>query len=234
MDIYDKILNKLKPIFITIGLVLLMIVWSLIPSIVLSSFGIDIDSLSLFYKVIVMFIADITFLLFLIKIYYKDVKKDFFNFFNKNILTNIKTSLKYWGLGLLVMVFSNLIITMITNGALTENEEAVRTLIDKVPLYMAFQLMIYAPISEELIFRRSMADITKNKYLYIFLSGFIFGGLHIVTSITGLVDLLFLIPYCSLGFVFAYLYKKTDNIFSTVVAHAIHNTLALVLYLFGG
>ena len=234
MNIYDKIINKLKPIFFTLGLILLMISWNLFFSIILSSFGINIDKLPIITKVIIMLISDITFLLFLIKIYYKDLKKDFYKFFNKDIFTNIHTSFRYWFLGLIIMIISNTLISIITDGALTQNEETIRILIDKTPFYMAFQVMIYAPITEELIFRKSMLNITKNKYLYIFISGFIFGGLHIITSITSPVDLLFLIPYCSLGFTFAYLYKKTNNIFSTITAHSFHNTLALILYLLGG
>lgn len=234
MDIYDKILNKLKPSFFTLGLIMLMITWSLFFNIILNSFGINVDKLPIITKVIIMLISDITFLLFLIKIYYKDIKTDFYKFFNKDVSTNIHTSFRYWFIGLIIMIISNTLISIITNGALTQNEETIRTLIDKTPLYMAFQVMIYAPITEELIFRKSMLNITKNKYLYIFISGFIFGGLHIITSITNLMDLLFLIPYCSLGFTFAYLYKKTNNILSTIIAHSFHNTLALLLYLLGG
>ena len=33
--------------------------------------------------------------------------------------------------------------------------------------------------------------------------------------------------------VFAALYYKTNNIFSTIVAHSFHNSLALILYLVG-
>jgi len=93
--------------------------------------------------------------------------------------------------------------------------------------------MIYAPLTEELIFRKSIRDVIKNKWLYIIISGLIFGGLHVVSSIDSLIDLIYLIPYCSLGFVFASLYIKTNNIYSTIVAHSFHNTLALLLYLMG-
>ena len=148
-----------------------------------------------------------------------------------DILKNIFTSLKYWLLGLSIMVISNSIITIVTNETLAANEEAVRNLIDTHPLYMAFQLIIYAPLTEELIFRKSIREITNNKAIYILLTGLIFGGMHVISSIQSAKDLLYLIPYCSLGFTFGYLYTKTDNIFSTITAHATHNTLALILYL---
>ena len=57
------------------------------------------------------------------------------------------------------------------NGKIAENETAVRSLIDDLPLYMAFSVMIYAPVVEELVFR---------KFIYGYLSR---TKLHIVVNI---------------------------------------------------
>lgn len=234
LNIYESISNKSKYILVTIGLILLMLTWGIIPQLILLLLNINISTIPEYIKIFITLIFDIAFLFLIIFFYKKDVKEDFLKFFNKkNIIKNFKTSLRYWLVGVLIMVTCNLIISTITNSIAT-NEEAVREMIDKFPLYMAFQVMIYAPISEEIIFRKSISDITKNKYLYIFISGFIFGFLHVISSITTMVDLLYLLPYCSLGFIFALLYKKTNNIFSTITAHSIHNTLAFILYLIGG
>ena len=231
-DLSDIFLEKLKYIGISLGLIILMLTWSAIPSIILIILNINIESLPDTIKILYTFIFDITFLLFIIFIYKKEIIKEFKTFFNKNnFLKNIKKSLYYWFIGLTIMITFNLIIASLTNE-LAANEQAVRQMIDKYPLYMAFQVMLYAPISEEIIFRKSIDKIFKNKYLYILMSGLIFGGLHVVSSVTSLVDCLYLLPYCSLGFVFALLYKNTNsNIFSTITAHSFHNTLALLLYL---
>ena len=230
-ELSNILLEKLKYILITIALILLMLTWGVIPSVILAILHIDIDSLPQTIKVLYTLIFDIAFLIILISFYKEEIKKEFEKFFNKkNFLKNIKTSLYFWSLGLAVMVTCNLIISSIT-PEIAANESAVREMIDKFPLYMAFQVMIYAPISEEIIFRKSIDKIFKNKYLYVLTSGLIFGGLHVISSITAPIDLLYLLPYCSLGITFALLYKKTDNIFSTITAHAIHNTLAFILYL---
>ena len=184
-------------------------------------------------KVLISFASDILLLITLISIYYKTIKKDFKNYFNHNFKKNLKESFKTWLIGFGIMVVSNMIISLLTNGQIAENEEAIRNMIDTYPLYMIFQTIIYAPISEEIIFRKSIKDITNKKYIYIFLSGFIFGGLHVISSLNEPLGFLYLIPYCSLGFVFAYLYHKTDNIFSTITAHSIHNTLAILIYFRG-
>lgn len=231
-DLSDLFLEKIKYIGITIGLIMLMLTWSAIPSIILIILNINIESIPNIIKILYTFIFDIIFLLLIASIYKQEITKEFKVFFTKkNILNNIKKSLKYWSIGMIIMISTNAIIALFTNN-LAANEQAVREMIDKYPLYMAFQVMIYAPISEEIIFRKSIDKIFKNKYLYILISGLIFGGLHVISSITSLIDILYLLPYCSLGFVFALLYKNTNNnIFSTITAHAFHNTLALLLYL---
>lgn len=230
-DLSDLFLEKIKYIGITIGLIMLMLTWSTIPSIILIILNINIESIPNIIKILYTFIFDIIFLLLIASIYKQEITKEFKVFFTKkNILNNIKKSLKYWSIGMIIMISTNAIIALFTNN-LAANEQAVREMIDKYPLYMAFQVMIYAPISEEIIFRKSIDKIFKNKYLYILISGLIFGGLHVISSITSLIDILYLLPYCSLGFVFALLYQKTNNIFFTITAHSIHNTLALLLYL---
>ena len=232
-DLCDILFDRIKKISTPVLLILLMLIWQALGALFLRLFGINYDNLSNILKIIFSLICDISFLGILFFKYKDSLIKDFKNYFNKNILINLKLSFNYWIVGLIIMVISNLIIAIITNGTLASNEEAVRELIDKFPMYMAFQVMLYAPFTEEIIFRKSIKDATNSKYLFIFLSGFIFGGLHVISSITSLIDLVYLVPYCSLGFIFAMLYHKTGNIFSTITAHSFHNTLALLVYFIG-
>lgn len=228
-DIITQIKNACK----SSGLILLLLIWSYIPLIILISLGFDYNNLSNIEKITYITICDLTLILFLLFIYKKDIIKNFKNFFNKNFIANFKISLKYWFIGLSIMIISNILISIFTNGAIANNEESVRNLIDKMPIYMLFQIIIYAPITEEIIFRKSIRDIFNNKYLYILTSGLIFGGMHVVSSLTSTLDLLYLIPYCSLGIAFAALYTKTNNIFSTIFIHAFHNFLTFTLYIIG-
>lgn len=230
-NIFDKIEKIITNSMITLGLICLILIWSIVPIILTKIIGIDYKELSNIIKVILSFFNDLLLIGILILIYRKTFFKDFKNFFNQDLGKHILYSFKYWIVGLTIMIVSNCIISIILGNQLAANEKAVRELIDTYPIYMAFQLIIYAPITEELVFRKSIKNITSNQYIYIFLSGFIFGGMHVISSLNSFIDLLYLIPYCSLGFTFAYLYHKTDNIFSTITAHAFHNTLALITYL---
>ena len=103
---------------------------------------------------------------------------------------------------------------------------------------MLFSVTIYAPFVEETIFRRSIKDIILTlgnnkltKYLYIIISGFIFAAMHLLGQTTSALDYLYIIPYMGLGSAFAALYYKTDNLWETIILHAMHNMLAIILYL---
>ena len=227
----DKSEEKLIKIAITIGLILSLILWQIIPVIILKLLNIDINNIDKTTKILIIFINDCLLLILMLSIYRKTIIKDYQNFFNHNLKKHLIKSITMWLIGFGIMIVSNYIILILTDGTIAQNEENVRTLIDSYPLYMAFQLIIYAPITEELIFRKSIKDITNNKIIYILTSGLVFGGLHVLSSLSNPEGLLYLIPYCSLGFIFAYLYYKTDNIFSTITIHSLHNSLALLIYL---
>ena len=127
------------------------------------------------------------------------------------------------------MVVSNLILIFITNGSIAGNEEAVRDMIDKVPLYMAFSSILYAPFTEELIFRKCIKDVIKNKWLYVIASFLFFGGAHVISMANNIVDLLYIVPYGALGATFALAYYKTDTVYTFITFHIIHNSLLFFL-----
>ena len=163
--------------------------------------------------------------------YYKDLQKEFRELKN-HIGTKIGVAFKYYGIGIAVMMISNLILLIVFKDIST-NETQVRQLLMENPLPMMFTISILAPLIEELTFRKSIKDAINSKWIYVLISGLVFGGLHVISSINSPIDLIYLVPYCSLGFIFALLYYKTNNIFSTITAHSFHNTLALILYLIG-
>lgn len=193
---------------------------------------VDLNNMNRFSLELLFLSIDFLWMVILFFCYRKTLIKDGKDFI-KNFSENINTAFKYWFTGLIVMMISNLFINLFTNS-IANNEESVRTLLSSMPFYMAFDIMLYAPFTEELIFRKGFRDIFQSKWLYIIASGFTFGALHVVSSVEALTDLLYLIPYCALGFAFSSLYYKTNNIFSSISMHFIHNTLTLILLLLSG
>lgn len=222
-------MNKIINIIKSISLILLILIF---PIIFLSILNIDITTITDKEYLLYLTISNLILLIIFFIIYRKTLIEDFKKYI-KNFNTNIEQSIKYWLIGFIIMIVSNLIITNILNKPLAGNEQEVRNYINISPLLMIFNTVIYAPLTEELAFRKSIKDIIKNKWIYILTSGLIFGMLHISSYITSWTDLIYLIPYSSLGISFALLYHKTNNIYSTITIHTLHNLLAISLYLIG-
>lgn len=219
-----------KKIFVVLKVFILLLLLLTFKSIFISFFSNNLNNI---LKVIIFLISDLIVISILLIVYRKTLIKDFKSYF-KDFLNNFEQSFKYYIIGLAIMIISNLIIVVFINNQIASNEESVRSLIDIVPLYMIFSVSIYAPITEELIFRKGIREIFNNKYLYIISSGIIFASMHLASENLSLNTLLYIIPYSSLGITFAYTYYKTNNIFSTIMLHSFHNTMAIILYLIGG
>jgi membrane protease YdiL (CAAX protease family) len=95
---------------------------------------------------------------------------------------------------------------------------------------MIFSSVIYAPFVEEIIFRKSIKNVIKNPYIFIIISGFLFGILHI-NDYKNFSEILMGIPYIIMGLDFAYIYHKTNNIFTTMTFHFCHNLILLLIQL---
>lgn len=196
---------------------------------ILKRFGIDIYNISQNMLIFINLIIDILFMIILFLVYYKDIINDIRDF-KKNYKSYLRLAFKWWIFALLFMYISNIIIYIIVKSN-ASNEEIIHSMVNKYPLYMLFQVSIMAPFVEEMLFRKSIRDIVTNKYLYIIISALIFGGLHVLTSKSYL-EMLYIIPYGVFGGIFAYIYCKTKNIFSTITVHHFHNTIIVLYYIF--
>lgn len=180
-----------------------------------------------------------TFLLYLILaitfclIYKKTLINDL-KTFKLNYKKYLKKSFNYWLKGLFIMIASSLIIS-IFNIDTNTNQAANISLLKQYPIVEIICATTFAPLIEELVFRRSLKNFTNNKNLYAFTTGLFFGFLHIMSSLSNPLMLIYLIPYSALGIAFGYIYKETDNIYSSLTIHSLHNTISIIeLLLIGG
>ena len=196
-------------------------------------FKLDINKLHGNYKVAVLLSTFSSFCVFIILflLYRKDLVSEFRKF-KKDLIINLDTGLACWFLGLIIMVCMNLLLVYVfkSNGATNENE--VQKLISAFPLVMALDVCLLAPFNEEVVFRKAIYDVFKNKYIFIILSFLIFGGAHVLGSAKTLVDYLYIIPYGALGGMFAIAYSKTDTVFTSMTFHIFHNTILFLISVF--
>lgn len=179
-----------------------------------------------FYKSnpdLVAIIVELIFVVFLIILYHKDFGKYFKTFKAKDL----GIGFKYWGIGFGLMIFSNYFINFVLNKGISGNETGVRTALNVMPLYMIFSVCIFAPIVEELVFRGAIRDIFKNKIIFVIISGFAFGAVHLIAGFNSWSDFIYIIPYGSLGACLALAYTDTNNLLTSMAMHCFHNTLVV-------
>lgn len=153
---------------------------------------------------------------------WQDMKKNHYQYFKKYF--------KYWFLILGLMMLSNLFILALDPNSSSGNEDTIRSIFTQMPIYMYLSAVVIAPLLEELIFRLSIRNIIKSTdWLFILISGLVFGSLHVIGNIETWVDLLYIFPYSMPGFIFAYILAKSDNIFVSIGLHFIHNGILMSL-----
>ena len=223
-----NIFTKERILGISKGLITFLIFYfsSYLQIIPVLLFNIDINNYTTKDLAIVNTFTDLILVLILIILYFKELNKEF-KIFKEKWKTSMDSAFKYWFIGLMIMCTSNIAIGYMTSLSTSSNEQAVQGLISTTPYLMLFTAGILAPIAEEITFRKGIAKIFKNKWVYATASGLIFGLLHVIGS-GNILEYLYVIPYGSLGFFFALTYYDTKSIYPSIIMHAIHNS-ALVL-----
>lgn len=191
-------------------------------------FNMDLNNITGAQNVMLSTFSNCVLLIILFLIFRKDLIEEWKRF-RKNFLENIDIGIKYWLVGLGIMMISNIIITFVVNLGQAANEQAVQSMISSLPWLMLINAGLIAPCTEEIIFRKGFKKAFPNKWLFIILSALVFGALHVVTSMTSPIELLYIIPYGALGAAFAYMYQKTDTIFTSIAMHMFHNTALILL-----
>lgn len=186
--------------------------------------------LSAIPKIIVYLFADILIFFVLCFIYRKSIKKEFL-IFKSDWKKYLENNIQYWVIGLILMSLFNLIISNIISKEIPENEQLIRLMFKDMPIYVFLSVLLFAPFTEELIYRKSLRNVFKNDKIFIVFSGILFGLAHVVYSYKELWDFLYIIPYGALGSSFAYMYIRTKTIFVPISFHFIHNFLSIVMTL---
>ena len=188
--------------------------------------GYNYNSFSPRTKLLLLILKYIIYLIVIFIKYYKYIIEKWKDFWN-NKAKYSKIALKWWSLGFLLMMVINQILDRIVHGV-GANEETVQALLANEPVIAIIATTLFAPIVEEFIYRKLLQDCFKNKILFIIMSGLIFGLIHVIGSSNPL-DYLFIISYGLFGACFAKILTETDNIYSTIMVHMIHNGLLSLL-----
>ena len=220
--------NKILGILKGIGTIALYFIVSLICSYLFRNYTFS-DNIVI--ATLFQILTYVILLLVIGAIYHKRLIRDFKNFKKEYV----GVALKNWIIGLGAMFIANIIISSIAGG-IASNEEANRTLLGNYPISSFISMVFLGPLIEELTFRASFKSAFSKWYTFAIVTALLFGSAHISSFIStkDFYELLYLIPYSTLGFFFAKAFYETDNIYTSYLAHMFHNGMCVILLLFIG
>jgi membrane protease YdiL (CAAX protease family) len=187
-------------------------------------------------------IIGIIFIIMISIIYGKDLANDLKKYF-AHFEENFKKTLLY----LFKIYVITIILTFATYFILgpsykaTGNYSVILNTFKYFPFYIVFVTVIYSPYVEEIIFRKSFSCALNNKYIFIALSGILYGLFHLSSDLNLsmfinnfsfpilLESLIAVSPEILFGCILSYVYVKERNIGFTIMIKFIYNVLATIL-----
>lgn len=153
----------------------------------------------------------------------KDSMSDFYSCVAKNTALLLASS-----------VVSSMIVNFITGMETSNNQNNINNSYEIAPFYLIFNVVIFAPIVEELVFRGAIFNLVKGKknfWIANIISAFIFGFIHVSASLYSgnYLDLTYIITYMSMGIVLGLAYKDSDSIFGSIAVHFVNNAIACLV-----
>ncbi len=223
----EEMKKTLKKHALGLSSILIYLILNACTAVPLKLLNINIQLMSQTAKIIYSLCYEIIILILLISLNKTKLKNDLQDI-KKNHKKYFKENIKYWFIGLIIMYITNFIIQFIFLKEMPNNEELIRQQFQLSPLYMYISAVLIGPLIEEIVFRLSIKNLIKNEYLFMIISGLIFGALHAFNAekIT-IIEILYLIPYSTLGVAFAKMLNNTKNIYVSTAIHMLHNGILM-------
>lgn len=186
-----------------------------------------------YLSALIQLLSYLPLIIFVIGVLYKELKKDSIEF-NKSLKKNVK---------IIILTFASMMILTYAMAAIyqvlniqgeSENESILELIMSgSGKWYLLVAVVIFAPILEEIIFRKLLIDtceITFNlkPVFAIIISALIFAFIHV----TDLKSLIFIFQYLALSvpLCLAYHFSK-NNIYVSIGAHMLNNLLVGLAYI---
>lgn len=185
----------------------------------------------------ISFLADLIFLVCIIFVYKDNLKNDFENLKKDYKISNIIKTVIIW---VVIIFVSTILMGAITemiypNMAADDNTNAITSLLDASTFYTIFKTMIFAVVAEELLYRESISDVVKNKYLFVVISSIIYTIMNFIfvgfeSNIIAMYVMIYFLPalLCSTAYV-----KNNNNIIILMLIKFFYNLIPLIILLSG-
>lgn len=222
-------MEKIKKELLRILLAIIIFFYTSIPVLaILRIIGLEITKSN--YKMLVVydFISSLVVAVFISVLYYDVIINDLKKLKNK---CNGKVSvyLKSIMIGFLFLLITKFVsayvVTIISNLfnieiTTADNQAIIEKMVKSMPLLITLSASLFAPISEEVLFRGGIRKLMNNLGVFVTVSGLIFGLMHVTDNIVFMLEILFI------GIIINYLINNKNNKKSVILS-----VIAIVLIL---
>lgn len=222
-------MEKIKKELLRILLAIIIFFYTSIPVLaILRIIGLEITKSN--YKMLVVydFISSLVVAVFISALYYDVIINDLKKLKNK---CNGKVSvyLKSIMIGFLFLLITKFVsayvVTIISNLfnieiTTADNQAIIEKMVKSMPLLITLSASLFAPISEEVLFRGGIRKLMNNLGVFVTVSGLIFGLMHVTDNIIFILEILFI------GIIVNYLINNKNNKKSVILS-----VIAIVLIL---
>lgn len=207
-------MEKIKKELLRILLAIIIFFYTSIPVLaILRIIGLEITKSN--YKMLVVydFISSLVVAVFISALYYDVIINDLKKLKNK---CNGKVSvyLKSIMIGFLFLLITKFVsayvVTIISNLfnieiTTADNQAIIEKMVKSMPLLITLSASLFAPISEEVLFRGGIRKLMNNLGVFVTVSGLIFGLMHVTDNIVFMLEILFI------GIIINYLINNKNN-----------------------
>jgi len=185
-------------------------------------------------EILTIFIADLLFFLGIIVIYKNDLKNSFHSFIkeypiNKKILFVIKWVLILFAINMVGGIITELIFPPLSEDG---NTDSIYSLASISTLYTIFKTLIFAPIAEELLFKKSIRELISNNIAFIITSSLVYALVNVMYTDITYLTIMDLLSYFIFSAVLCHVYvKNKDNIFIVILIKFFYNLIPLTILL---
>jgi membrane protease YdiL (CAAX protease family) len=189
--------DKLKIIRFFIAFLVFYFTATLVVIVMRYGMGMSLSSDNIYDLVLIDVISSLISMIIVV-LMYNDKIRDSIKKVNKMKIRNFILKVIVSGICLFaVKIVSGIVISILTSilgleSTTVENQSLVESMLESAPFIMMISVSIFAPLTEELIFRAGIKDIFKNKKVFIAVSGLIFGLMHVTDSVLFLFEILLL------------------------------------------
>lgn len=185
---------------------------------------------------IIYFVSDFIYLLFIIYLYKDTIKKDYQEYKNQKLSKNLVKSFITAIILFIIYFIIGIIFSSISKefGNFDSNTKEIYSLANLSTLYIFFKTLFFATIAEELVFKKSIKDVTNNNLFFLILSSFIYSFMNIAYSdLSDVVTWMHFVPYFIYSMLLGIIYIKNNNIIEIILIKFFYNIIPLTFLIIG-